>query len=206
MKQGCWCKQAESRGVRVVFPSLFSHICFSTSCAVSLLVVGGDLCLLLASLHAHMPFVWRGLCWSCPHSLLWAAVLLSFWSLSACIITEQWTIDPGVSRRLRIWQNNYIVISLKTDAHFLWSGCLSHTEVHLASSDATNFRCFCVWEVEVGLEFDLKQHKRRCKLKVVQLGHKTFSVFHFDISWGAFLTLPLSAQLFFYASSSEAEP
>lgn len=42
-----------------------------------------------------------------------AAVSLSLWSVSACIITEQWTMYPEVKTLLRIWHNNYIVICLK---------------------------------------------------------------------------------------------
>lgn len=113
------------RSRRFALPSLTAY---------SLLVVGWSLCLLLAYFHAYVPFVWEGLCWSCPHNFLWAAVLLSLWSVSACIITEQWTMHPEVRRLLRIWQNNYIVISPKTVKQFP-----RRSEIYLANIYATDF-------------------------------------------------------------------
>lgn len=93
-----------------------------------LLVAGWSLCLLRASFHAYMPFVWRGFCWSCQLHFLWAAVLLSLRSVSACIIVERWTMHPKVKRPLRIWQNNYIVIWAKTDARIFVKQFPRHTE------------------------------------------------------------------------------
>ena len=74
------------------FPPCSSRFAVPSLTAPSLPVVGWSLCLLLADFHAYMPFVWRRLCWSRTHNLLRAAVLLSLWSVSACIITEQWTM------------------------------------------------------------------------------------------------------------------
>lgn len=142
------------------------QICFARS--FLLLVVGWSLCLLLANFHAYMPFVWNGLCWSCPHNLLWAAVLLSLWSVSACIIMEQWTMYPEVRGLLRIWQNNYIVISLKTDAYILLSSFpVTHSftlPTSLSLTLSTNF-LFGRFFVSEKLDFGVGEKSRMEKLQ-----------------------------------------
>lgn len=162
----------EERDVELHFSPCFSRFALST--------LTTSLCLLLAYFHASIPFVW-GLCWSCPHNLLWAAVLLSLWSASACIITEQWTLYPEVRRLLRIWQNNYAVISLKTDARILSSAFQVTQEFTfptvMPSLNPLTLKknSVCVWETGMRLESNLWWKRTTGEVSLWRTGQTSLS-------------------------------